>query len=215
MKSFVEKALQVMVLMVLILPVVICGCVTTDRSSQASNIDEEDYLYLKEQVDLLKNKVEAIEANQAQLLQEIRRSKETDGSSAALKLRTDELERKLASIDAARIKEHQALVEQINAKLSTMANILQQHPSATGSSPKTGAAPRSSSTKTASITTTKADQSESGKEEQVGYEHTVQPGETLSAIASAYKVSVKAIMEANNIAKPENLKAGQKLFIPK
>lgn len=39
-------------------------------------------------------------------------------------------------------------------------------------------------------------------------------GQTLSAIALAYKVSVKAIMQANNITDPIKLRVGQTLFIP-
>lgn len=47
-----------------------------------------------------------------------------------------------------------------------------------------------------------------------GYSHTVEAGQTLSAIALAYKVSVKAIMQANNITDPTKLRVGQTLFIP-
>lgn len=47
-----------------------------------------------------------------------------------------------------------------------------------------------------------------------GYEHIVQPGETLSAIAKAYNVTTKAIIEANRIKNPNRLSVGQKLFIP-
>lgn len=39
-------------------------------------------------------------------------------------------------------------------------------------------------------------------------------GQTLSAIALAYKVSVKAIMQANNITDPTKLCVGQTLLIP-
>lgn len=39
-------------------------------------------------------------------------------------------------------------------------------------------------------------------------------GQTLSAIALAYKVSVKAIMQANNITDPTKLRVGQTLLIP-
>lgn len=49
---------------------------------------------------------------------------------------------------------------------------------------------------------------------ETGYEHIVKPGETLSAIAAAYKVNVNTIMTANNIKDARNLRAGQKLFIP-
>ncbi|QHI70901.1 LysM peptidoglycan-binding domain-containing protein [Tichowtungia aerotolerans] len=47
-----------------------------------------------------------------------------------------------------------------------------------------------------------------------GYEHVVQRGETLSAIAKAYNVTAKAIIEANKIKNPNRLSVGQKLFIP-
>ena len=46
------------------------------------------------------------------------------------------------------------------------------------------------------------------------YEHTVQTGQTLSEIASAYGVSVKAIMEENNIKNANMLRAGQIIYIP-
>lgn len=49
---------------------------------------------------------------------------------------------------------------------------------------------------------------------QRGIEHIVAPGNTLSTIASAYGVSSKAIIKANNIKNPDRLKIGQVLFIP-
>ena len=49
---------------------------------------------------------------------------------------------------------------------------------------------------------------------QTGIEHTVASGDTLSTIAAAYHVSIKAIIRANNIKNPDHLKVGQKLFIP-
>ncbi len=49
---------------------------------------------------------------------------------------------------------------------------------------------------------------------QTGYEHVVQPGETISHIAEAYKVSTAAIMKVNNIKDARTLQVGTKLFIP-
>jgi LysM repeat protein len=46
-----------------------------------------------------------------------------------------------------------------------------------------------------------------------GREHVVETGNTLSAIASAYGTTVKAIKQANNL-KSDNIRVGQKLFIP-
>jgi hypothetical protein len=47
-----------------------------------------------------------------------------------------------------------------------------------------------------------------------GIEHAVQPGETLYIISKAYGVSSKTIIDLNNIADPNRLSVGQKLFIP-
>jgi uncharacterized protein YcbK (DUF882 family) len=44
--------------------------------------------------------------------------------------------------------------------------------------------------------------------------HIVQRGHTLEAIARRYHVRVKAIVEANHVADPRNLKPGQSLVIP-
>ena len=46
-----------------------------------------------------------------------------------------------------------------------------------------------------------------------GREHVVESGHTLSAIASAYGTTVKAIKQANNL-KSDQIYVGQKLFIP-
>ena len=48
---------------------------------------------------------------------------------------------------------------------------------------------------------------------QSGYEHVVESGQTLSAIAAAYHVSISAIKKANNM-KTSSVRTGQKLFIP-
>jgi uncharacterized protein YcbK (DUF882 family) len=44
--------------------------------------------------------------------------------------------------------------------------------------------------------------------------HIVQPGHTLQAIASRYRVTAQAILEANHLNDPGQLKAGQVLVIP-
>ena len=48
---------------------------------------------------------------------------------------------------------------------------------------------------------------------QSGYEHQVQSGQTLSAIAQAYGVSVEKIKKANGL-KNDVIRVGQTLFIP-
>lgn len=44
--------------------------------------------------------------------------------------------------------------------------------------------------------------------------YTVQPGDTLYAIAIRYRTTVNAIMQANNLSNPNSLSIGQKLLIP-
>lgn len=46
-------------------------------------------------------------------------------------------------------------------------------------------------------------------------QHTVAPGEVLSAIAARYDVSVDAIVAANELEDPNRLEVGQVLVIPK
>ncbi len=47
-----------------------------------------------------------------------------------------------------------------------------------------------------------------------GFEHVVQPGETLSAIARHYGVSVEELARVNELDDPSRLAVGQRLFIP-
>ncbi|MBN2190059.1 MAG: LysM peptidoglycan-binding domain-containing protein [Candidatus Aureabacteria bacterium] len=45
--------------------------------------------------------------------------------------------------------------------------------------------------------------------------HTVKSGETLSAIAKSYGITIVSLMEANNIDDPNMIKIGDRLIIPK
>ena len=52
-----------------------------------------------------------------------------------------------------------------------------------------------------------------------GFEYSIAPGDTLSTIVQAYKeknikVTVDSILKANPTLKPNNMKVGQKIFIP-
>ena len=44
--------------------------------------------------------------------------------------------------------------------------------------------------------------------------HTVESGEVLSSIARKYNVTVEAIVQANQLANPDDLDVGQVLIIP-
>lgn len=66
----------------------------------------------------------------------------------------------------------------------------------------------------AKIMQTQAASSAKATRTQAGYEHEVKVGQTLSEIAREYKVSSAAIIKANNMKNPDDLRVGQKLFIP-
>jgi DNA repair exonuclease SbcCD ATPase subunit len=47
-----------------------------------------------------------------------------------------------------------------------------------------------------------------------GEQHTVRPGETLTAIANRYGVSVRSLLDKNDLADADSIREGQKLAIP-
>ncbi len=55
------------------------------------------------------------------------------------------------------------------------------------------------------------EKSQSGSADWAGNTYIVQPGDTLSGIAHTQKVSMKALIDLNNIQDPKALRAGQKL----
>ncbi len=54
----------------------------------------------------------------------------------------------------------------------------------------------------------------SGKVVKAGVMHTVQPGQTLAIIASAYGVKVSAILTANSLQSADSIKQGKAILIP-
>jgi len=86
-----------------------------------------------------------------------------------------------------------ALRQELANELSTrMESIIRAQARATPAPPRGGTRPRA----------------------EVGYEHEVQAGETLSEIARAYGVTSQDIINANPLRDPNVLRVGQKLFIP-
>jgi len=164
------------------------GCATYDDSRSAVG-ENENLLVLREDVNRCKSRLETMEIEQKRIMDEIQqlRSKGQDENTRA---KLDDLDRRVAALDAARATDRQAIVDQLSGNVAKMMG--SSAPKATKSTP--AASPSSAST--------------------TGYEHIVKDGETLSAIAAAYKVKPSAIIEANDLKKPDALRKGQKLFIP-
>ena len=174
------------------------GCVSMQDSSEVTQ-QQEDMLLLNEDLNRAKGQLETLEMEYQRLLRELDAlqgaATSSKGETSSTQARLDEIDRRLSVLEGARVKDRQAIVDQLSGK---MADIIGD--GATGKS--------SQKSKSA---TTKAG---SGAAGTTGYEHVVKEGDTLSAIAAAYKVKASAIIEANKLQSPDTLLKGQKLFIP-
>ena len=174
------------------------GCVTMQDSSEVTQ-QQEDMLLLKEDLNRTKGRLETLEMEYQRLMRGLDAmqgaANSSKGETSATQARLEEIDRRLNTIEGARVKDRQAIVDQLSGK---MADIMGDR--TTGKS-----SPKSKSL------TTRASASTTG---MTGYEHVVKEGDTLSAIATAYKVKTGAIVEANKLQSPYTLRTGQKLFIP-
>ncbi len=177
------------------------GCVTYTHPDELAAMQlrhQEDLRLLQEQLRIVQGRVEGVEMETQRLaseLEALRRAVATSADSGArlVQPKLQELESRLARLDAARESDRQAIIDELSKR---MAEAIKR----VGGGSSAGPAARSTTRRTSGATT--------------GYEHVVQPGETLSAIAAAYGVSASVIAQENNITDPSKLRAGQKLFIP-
>lgn len=162
------------------------GCTTYEGSSSATQ-EREDMLILREDVNRCNDRLKTMEIEQQRILNEIQQMR-ARGQDENTNTKLDEMERRIAALDAARASDRQAIIDQLSGNMAKMMG---------------GTATSKSATKKTASSAS-----------DTGYEHIVKDGETLSAIATAYKVKPSAIIEANDLKNPDNLRKGQKLFIP-
>ncbi len=164
------------------------GCVTFNDSS-ARTAAREDMNIMREDLNRVQGRVETIELENRQIVNEVEKLRVDSADTrnqAALQKRLDILEQRMQALDAARAKDKQAIVDQLSAKIAEIM------------SRGSGRLSRPSAISVSS-----------------GNEHIVQEGEMLSTIAAAYKIKTSALIEANDLANPDNLRAGQRLVIPR
>ncbi|MBX7158001.1 MAG: LysM peptidoglycan-binding domain-containing protein [Verrucomicrobiae bacterium] len=136
-----------------------------------------------------------------------------------LQLENAALKKNLSELEVSRTKERDALLDEVSkimAESKSAKPILKSQ--ATTSTNTTAPAPivaKPIATKPVAASTTNQP-----AQEQVGYEHVVGPGQTVSSIAKAFneagvKVTVKDIIQANHLDADAKVRIGQKLFIPK
>jgi len=166
------------------------GCVTLNNDEDQMQA-REDMLIVQDKMQKLSGRIEGIELEVERLRRDVDAARSGPSPVQPLQARLDDLETRIRAVDAARERDKQEIVDKLSTKLTQIV----------GSSKSSGSssAKKQGSKKTGS---------------QTGYEHEVQAGETLSAIAAAYGVSAKVVLDNNDIKDPNRLRVGQKLFIP-
>lgn len=176
----------------LLAPVISSGCLTlVDDAALGEQRADTDSV--KVEVGKLVDKVNEMKQELSVLKDEVQaiKSAQADESKFA-KIRLDEIEASIKAMESANGKMRQEVIDDLTGKIEKlMAG--QAGKSVPKGTPQRG---------------------DGKKPVERGYEHVVKQGETLSDIATAYKVSPKVIIKANSLANPNSLRVGQKLFIP-
>lgn len=169
------------------------GCMTTQDYEETPPASQADVNYLREEIRRLNTRVESSEAELGRVQGEVVASQSSQPSYAsaaqiqAVQTQLDDLQRQIRALDSARAQDKKEIYDDISKKI---ASLLKSAPVASSGSSKPI------------------------KRATSGIEHVVQPGESLSKIASAYGVSMPMIVQENGLASPDSIRVGQKLFIP-
>ena len=177
--------------------VLLSGCGTFEGwtgsgSSNASQTSSE-YSYLEEQVRVLNAKVAGLEQSNANLQRDLNETQaklnqlQAAAGGQASATEVQQLRAQVQAMEAQREKDKQVILDQVAKEIAGVA-----------------------ATKRARATT----EPTAAATNDVGYEHIVKQGQTLTDIARAYGVTIAAIKKANNL-NSDMLHIGQKLFIPK
>ncbi len=163
----------------------ISGCASLGEERRREEMQErEDKLLMQENMQKLNTKVQLLEAEIQKIEGDLQSLRETQARSS--QAQEQAFQSRLADIEAARNKDKKEIIDTVGDTISKVV----------GSS---SASARKQTKRSAS---------------DKGYEHVVQSGESLSAIAQAYGVTTRLIIENNDIKDPNRLSVGQKLFIP-
>ncbi|MGD9782000.1 MAG: LysM peptidoglycan-binding domain-containing protein [Kiritimatiellia bacterium] len=169
------------------------GCTTLQEDPGVPTATQADVNYLREEIRRLHSRLDASDAEIGRVQGDVASAYSSQPAYAsaaqvqALQTQLDAVQRQIQAVDAARAQDKKEIYDDIAKKVAAL---LKNQPSASGAK---------SSSRSASHS---------------GWEHVVQPGETLSVIAAAYKVKASAIVDANKLKSPDSIFAGQKLFIP-
>ena len=173
------------------------GCTTmVDSDDDEPLATRADVEYLRGEIRRLNDRQSASESEFGRFQGEMMSAQAGQSAYASaaqvqsLQTQLEDLQRQIRALDAARAQDQKEIYDDISKKIATILKTSAPAPSRS-SAP---ARPRSGS--------------------QSGIEHVVQPGESLSKIAAAYGVRMNVLVEENGLSSPDNIRVGQKLFIP-
>lgn len=173
-------------------PLIAAGCVSTQGPAHRPQpVERADLTLMEERIRRNEGDVESIEMQIGRLRDDLVRIQANAATThsaqiSALESSLHTLQQRLTDLEAQRVRDREEVIAKLSARISELLN-------------QQTAARSQTQTRTS----------------EYGYEHIVAGGEVLSKIAAIYGVSVKAIIEANQLTNPDALQVGQKLFIPK
>ena len=164
------------------------GCITTQEAMEPAPASQADVQYLREELRRLSARQDATDGEVGRIASEMRSSRAGQPDAAS----------------ATQVQAMQAQVDDLQRQIRAL-------DAARGQDKKQIYDDISQKVTGLLKTTTPVATRTSA---QTGYEHVVQSGESLSAIAAAYKAKVPAIVKANNLKSADQIFVGQKHFIP-
>lgn len=158
-------------------------------------------LRASDQIEIIQANWDKVQVDLANIKEQLAKQQEENNS---LRQEINSLRTVLQKSEEARTKEREVLLSKVGEMIAA-------------SAPKNVPAPEPKKEPKESAPTPAPSNSHDNEK---GYYHTVEKGQTLSMIATAYsekgvKVTVDDIRKANNLGPKDILKVGQKLFIPK
>ena len=194
----------------------LAGCATfNDEPVRQVTQEREDILLMQEQVRKVSGRVEGVELETQRLRTDFDTLKAAQSRTAdtAMTLQSQRgelsaLEQRLRSLEAAREKDKQELVDVLSRKIEQIMSAGAGSGAAGGR--KTGGTKRASPHGGAGAGL----ETGAGANAATGQTYEVKAGDTLSGIAVAHGVKLRALLEANGLKDANHLRAGQKLNIP-
>lgn len=169
-----------------------------------ARIEREKVLRAADQLEILLPQLDALKTEVQALKTQVDR----------LQLENVTMKKSLSALETSRTKEREALLDEVSKILA------ESKPAKVAATPAPAKLSTNTTAKTLVTPKPAPPSTNQTTQEQIGYEHVVESGQTVSSIVKAFneagvKVTVKDIIQANNLGPDAKVRIGQKLFIPK